>query len=101
MIGPHIQFSIENITLKQINNLFNLLNGKGSDETKTELANKKLEDVDQKHNSGGLLAKRQFQDDIDAICDEGNQPPLKVQKRDPAMVSYIEWLPQDSTKDSN
>ena len=77
MIGPHIQFAIENITLKQINNLFNLLNGKGYDESKTEVANKKLEDIDQK--GGVLLGKRSsFQDDIDALCDEGNQPPLKV-----------------------
>lgn len=89
MIGPHIQFSIGNITLKQINNLFNLLNGKSSDESKTELASKKLEDMDQK--VGGLLGKRNYQEDIDAICDEANQISLKAQKRDPAMVSYIEW----------
>lgn len=56
MIGPHIQFTIENITLKQINNLFNLLNGKAVDETKNEVASKKAEDTDQKNQ--GLLGKR-------------------------------------------
>lgn len=58
MIGPHIQFVIENITLKQINNLFNLLNGKVAEEPRSEVTQKKLEDIDAKTTN--LLGKRSF-----------------------------------------
>ena len=111
MIGPHIKFAIENITLQQINDLYKLLNGKSSNSNEStkkmnEKACKKLEDFDKggKKNNQAVLGKRQYQeDDIDALCNgEAFAPVQKAHKLDPVMVSYIEWVaPSDSTKESN
>ena len=98
MIGPHIQFTIDNITLKQINMLFNLLNGKGSEEPRTEQSAKNLEDIGQKVL--GVLGKRKIADDLDGDKDV-LEPNKKAMKRDPVMASYIEWVSvSDSTRES-
>ena len=100
MIGPHIQFTIDNISLKQINTLFNLLNGKACEDSKIEQAAKNLEDIGVKVQK--VLGKRGITDEIEPVQDQDVvEPNKKAIKRDPVMASYIEWLPvSDSTKES-
>lgn len=78
--------------------LFNLLNGKGSEEPRTEQSAKNLEDIGQKVL--GVLGKRKTADDLDGDKDV-LEPNKKTMKRDPVMASYIEWVPvSDSTRES-
>ena len=76
MIGPHIKFAIENITLVQINKLYSLLNGKATsnpevnpkttqkDRNQRKSGDKPADKTGGSGKSEGVLGKRTFQEDL-------------------------------------